>query len=146
MKTTGLVLSLGCALLVLGCSPTAPGAGGTEKRLKALEDKVGTLQAQNSDLRAKLRTTHGFGRSPLADFFASPEFWQCTYDSSWSDCSSRCAKNKSPSDTICAAKPTPEERLACFQQGSDNVAACVQACPVQTSPTDPPSCRTGGPA
>src|SRR5712691_9220460 len=95
MKMTALVLTLSSALLLFGCDRAAPGGGGVDKRVADLEKQVAGLQEQNRDVRAKLRAAHGFGRSPLEDFFASPEFWQCTYDSSWADCSSRCSKQTS---------------------------------------------------
>ena len=146
MKTVAFVLSLGCALLVVGCSPPAP-SGDSEKRLKALEGKVATLQQQNSDVRAKLKAFHGFpGRSPLGDFFASPEFWQCTYDSAWSDCADRCGMNSATSLIECNKKPEGPDRQKCVQEAADAASKCLMACPVQTSPTDPTSCSPSGPA
>lgn len=146
MKMRAFVLGLGCALLLAGCTPAPAGGGAaTEKRLADLEKSVGTLKAQNTDLRAKLRTQNVFsGRSPLGDFFASPEFWECTYDSSWSDCSSRCSKNTADRNTACLQKPEGPERVQCVQQAAADGSACLKACPVQTSPTDPPSCSSGG--
>lgn len=141
-----LFLVLGTALLLGGCERPADG-GGVDKRMAKMEKQVETLQEQNRDVRAKLAAAHGFGRSPLADFFASPEFWQCTYDSSWADCSSRCSKQTSDGFEFCKAEPEGPERENCIKENSDSGAACLKACPVQTSPLDPPSCRGGaGPA
>ena len=140
MKTTVFVVSVGCALLAIGCG--GAGGGGVDKRLADLEKKVTTLQDQNRDLRVKLRTSHAFpGGSPLQDFFNSPEFWQCAYDSSWSDCSSRCAKQTAERNKACLDKPEGPERQQCVQQVALDGSNCLKACPVQTSPTDPPGCR-----
>ena len=145
MKTNPLVVSLGCALLLASCTAPPTGGGGVDKRLAEVEKKVATLQAQNTDLRAKVRTSHAFPTgNPLTDFFNSPEFWQCTYDSSWSDCSSRCSKATSDRYKACLMKPEGPERVNCINQSSADGAACLKACPVQTSPTDPPSCSGGG--
>jgi hypothetical protein len=109
-----------------------------------LEKQVAALQEQNRDTRAKLRAAHGFGRSPLEDFFASPEFWQCTYDSAWADCSSRCSKATQEGYKLCLQKPEGPERINCINENSARGQACLRACPVQTSPLDPPECSTGG--
>ena len=133
------------ALALAGCERTTPGGGeDVNKRLADLENKVAAVQEQNRDLRAKLRTFHAFGRSPLGDFFASPEFWHCTYDSSWSDCSSRCSQQTSTGYNACLANhPEGPDREKCVAENTDAGASCLKACPVQTSPTDPPSCRGG---
>lgn len=71
------------ALALAGCQQAAPAGGDAmEKRIADLEGQVGAVQEQNRDLRAKMAASHPFGRSPLDAFFARPEFWQCTYDSS----------------------------------------------------------------
>lgn len=147
MKMKALVLGLGCALLLAGCNPASTGgaAGGAEKRLADLEKKVGTLQAQNTDLRTKMRIRNSFpGRSPIDDFFASPEFWECTYDSSWSDCAKRCSDATGTRNKACLAMPEGPKRVQCIEQAAADGSACLRACPVQTSPTDPPNCAGGG--
>lgn len=138
-----LVLSLASALLLFGCERPATGGGGGDKRVADLEKQIATLQEQNRDVRAKLRAAHSFGRSPLGDFFASAEFWQCTYDSSWSDCSSRCSKQTSEGFALCQQKPEGPERTKCIDDNTSRGQNCLKACPVQTSPTDPPECRGG---
>lgn len=150
MRVRAILAGLGCVVLLAGCNPTtgggAPGGGGTEKRLAELEKSVGYLKAQNTDLRVKLRTRNSFpGRSPLEDFFNSPEFWQCTYDSSWSDCSARCSANTAAATAACIAnKPEGPERAACVEKAGLDGSRCLMNCPVQTSPLDPPSCAGGG--
>lgn len=148
MKAAALVLSLGSALLLLGCDRAAPGGGGIDKRVADLEKQVGTLKERDRDLRAKLRLRHSFPtRSPLEDFFASPEFWECTYDSSWSDCANRCSKQTNEGFQACLANhPEGPGRVQCIEENSARGQNCLKACPVQTSPTDPPGCSGGGPA
>jgi hypothetical protein len=143
MTMKPLVVGLGCALLLIGCTgaPAGDGAGSADKRLADLEKKVATLQDQNRDLRVKLRASHAFPtRSPIEDFFASPEFWQCTYDSSWSDCSSRCSKQTAERNKACLDKPEGPQRQQCVEQAAQDGSTCLKNCPVQTSPTDPPGC------
>lgn len=133
------------ALTLMGCEQTTTPGDGTEKRVADLEKGVAAMQEQNRDLRAKLRTVHTFGRSPLGDFFASPEFWECTYDSSWSDCSSRCSKQTADGYKACIdGNPEGPQRMACIDDNTKRGAACLKGCPVQTSPTDPPTCHGGG--
>lgn len=135
-----LVLSLGFALLLSGCERPTTGGEGIDKQVADLGKQVETLKEQNRDLRAKLGAAHGFGRSPLEDFFASPEFWECTYDSSWADCSGRCTKQTSEGYSLCLQKPEGPERTNCINDNTARGQACLKACPVQTSPTDPPGC------
>lgn len=133
------------ALTLAGCgSRPPPGGDGMEKRIADLEKGTAAMQEQNRDLRAKLRAAHTFGRSPLQDFFASPEFWECTYDSSWSDCSSRCSKQTADGYQACInAHPEGPERVACIEENSTRGSNCLKSCPVQVSPTSPPTCRGG---
>lgn len=151
MRIRAILAGFGCVVLLAGCNPTtgggAGGGGDMEKRLAALETSVTTLKAQNTDLRAKLRTRNAFpGRSPIEDFFNSPEFWQCTYDSSWSDCANRCSAQTAEANKLCLDKPEGPERVKCVNDAAAAGSRCLMNCPVQTSPTDPPSCRGGGPA
>jgi hypothetical protein len=140
VRSVALLAGLASALLFTGCDRAASGAGDSEKRLAALEKQVEIFKEQNRDLRAKIRASHGF-RSPLADFFASPEFWQCTYDSSWSDCSSRCSKQTGDGYQACLDNhPEGPEREKCINENTANGSACLKGCPVQTSPIDPTSC------
>jgi hypothetical protein len=139
-----LVLAIGSALLGAGCSPGASGGATTgepvDKRVTELERQVTALQAQNRDVRAKLRAAHSLPtRSPLEGFFASPEFWECTYDSSWTDCSKRCSANTATANAACFDKPEAE-RVACFDKAAQDGSNCLKNCPVQSSPTNPPSC------
>src|SRR5437868_3153887 len=141
------VLSLGCVLLLVGCDRLTTRGGGVDKRVADLEKQVATVQEQNRDIRAKARAAHIFGRSSLGDFFASSEFWQCTYDSSWADCSSRCSKQTSDGNRTCFEKPEGPERTNCINENTERGAACLKACPVQVSPIGPPTCAGGiGPA
>jgi hypothetical protein len=136
------------ALTLLGCDNRPPPVGddAMEKRIADLERKTDAAQEQNRDLRAKMRAVHVFGRSPLGDFFAAPEFWECTYDSSWSDCSKVCSdQTRAGSDKCKADHPEGPERVACIEQNTQTGAACLKACPVQMSPVSPLSCGGGAP-
>lgn len=137
-----LVLSLGSTILLFGCE--RPGGAAADKRVADLEKQVQVLQEQNRDLRAKARAAHIFGNTSLQDFFASPEFWQCTYDSSWADCSSRCSKQTRDGYNACLQNhPEGPERQACVTENAESGAACLKNCPVQMSPLSPPDCAGG---
>ena len=138
-----LVLSLGSALLLVGCERSAAGGASVDKRVADLEKQVAALQEQSRDVRVKLKAANGFGNSPLGDFFASPEFWQCTYDSSWADCSSRCAQQTAARRRLCFDKPEGPERVNCINENTAAGAACLKNCPVQMSPTELPNCGGG---
>ena len=150
MTIRAWLAGFGCVALLAGCNPApggGSGGGGAEQRLVELEKSVGVLKAQNTDLRAKLKVRNSFpGRSPIEDFFNSPEFWQCTYDSSWTDCANRGSAQTADANKICLEKPEGPERVTCVNDAAQAGSACLMACPVQTSPTDPPSCAGGGPA
>lgn len=143
-----LVLILGSVFLLSSCERSTAGGENVEKRVAELEKQVTAIQQQNRDLRAKARAMHVFGRSPLGDFFTSPEFWQCTYDSSWSDCSSRCSKQTSEGYNACIQNhPEGPERESCVKENTERGANCLKNCPVQVSPLSPPDCAGGtGPA
>lgn len=133
------------ALALAGCGQTKVAGGeGLEKRIADLEKEITATQDQNRDIRAKLHASHTFGRSPLDSFFASPEFWQCTYDSSWSDCANACSTQTSAGFKAClASHPEGPERVKCVDDNTARGSACLKNCPVQTSPIGPPICRGG---
>lgn len=131
MKTTALVLCLGAALLTASCGQDSA----ADKRVAELEKQVAALQAQNRDTRAKLRAFHAFRfGSPLENFFSAGEFWQCTYDSSWTDCSRRCSEQTTAGALICAGKPVGPERQTCVEENTARGSNCLNNCPVQSSP------------
>ncbi len=143
MKWTALLLGAGCALVLAGCDQSGMGGG---KSIADLEKKIAAVEDQNRDLRAKMAAAQPFlNRSPLGNFFASPEFWQCTYDSSWSDCSSRCSKQTSDGYQACLANnPEGPKRQACVEENTQRGANCLANCPVQMSPINPAVCTGGG--
>jgi len=120
MKAIGLVLGVG-GLLTLN--------GWTAKKVAALEAKLDTLVKRNSDLALKGRIVSSqLFRSPLEDFFASPEFWENTYDSGQADCARRCIETLTAHRNVCKDKTDETERLQCFQEASDNASSCQTQC------------------
>ena len=142
MKRTAFLLSIGCALVIAGCDRPAHDGGGGGDRVAQLEKQVTAMKDRDRDLRTKMAARSAFpGGSPLDDFFASPEFWQCTYDSAWSDCASRCTKATSDGYKACLANHPPgPARVQCVEENSRRGSDCLRNCPVQTNPTEPPLC------
>ena len=138
--TTSPLLGIGVALSLAGCDQAGRGGGGGD--VAELQKQVTAVQDQNRDLRAKIAASQPFiNRSPLGNFFANPEFWQCTYDSSWSDCSARCSKATAAGQKACEANhPEGDARKACVAENSARGANCLRNCPVQMSPINPAIC------
>jgi hypothetical protein len=101
------------------------------KRLAALAARVKKLEKRNSDLVLKSQiASHQLFRSPLEEFFASPEFWENTYDSGEADCSKRCIDNLQASYRACDSRH-PEgspEWNACRAEALDRAANCHRNC------------------
>ena len=129
MKAIGFVLGVG-GLLTLN--------GWTAKKVAALEAKLDTLAKRNSDLALKGRIVSSqLFRSPLEDFFASPEFWENTYDSGQADCANRCIEALTAHRNVCKDKTDEAERLQCFQEASDRATTCHKQCSASFPPPIP---------
>jgi hypothetical protein len=132
-------VALGSLLLLPGCQ-RQPSSGEAAK-ISHIEGEIAALKQQNSDLKAKLAAAHVFGRSPLGNFFASPEFLQCTYDSSWTDCSRRCNKQTSTGFDACIKNHLEgPDRVSCINDNSKAGEGCLKACPVHMSPLSTNRC------
>lgn len=132
------LLTLVLTSLLAGCNATVPAGGdASDKRLAALEKEVALLKERDRDVRAKIRASHGWGNSPVEDFLANPDFWECTYDTGWSDCANRCSTQTSQGFRACLQRPEGPERQRCVQENSDRGAACLRACPTPSVPTTP---------
>ncbi len=122
----------------VGCAATTQSV---DPRTAELEQENARLRAKDDAVKAKLATIRKFPfRSPLEDFFASPEFWECTYDSGSSDCAARCAAEAAGLRAACEQKPSCEEKQRCYEEAAQRAATCVQACPRPRVPTDPAIC------
>ena len=126
MKTNVLILGVSVLLTCTGCIRPADE---TTKKVAALEAKVETLQKRNNDLALKGRiiSSHLF-RSPLEDFFASPEFWENTYDSGQADCAKRCISTLTTEREACEKIANDSERQQCFQKATDRASNCQTQC------------------
>jgi hypothetical protein len=101
---------------------------GNSEEVAQLRQEVTELRQSNQDTRLKLQLAgHVWGRSPLGDFFAAPEFWENTYDSSGADCARRCQSANGPVRKACAAKPE-SEREQCYTDAANDLGLCVQRC------------------
>jgi hypothetical protein len=138
MKTSTLIILLNLTGITLGCVATTQGS---EPRTAELEKENAALRKKDDAMKAKLAIIRKFPfGSPLEEFFASSEFWECTYDSGASDCAARCASEAATLRNACAEKPTCEDRTRCYEEAAQRAAACVQACPRPQVPTDPSIC------
>jgi len=98
-------------------------------KVAALEAKVATLEKRNSDLALKGRIISSqVFRSPLEDFFGSPEFWENTYDSGQADCARRCIEELTANKAACAAITNDAEKKQCYQDAYDRGSRCQTNC------------------
>jgi outer membrane murein-binding lipoprotein Lpp len=97
-------------------------------RVQTLESDVAALQRRADDLALKNQITSSLlFRSPLEDFFQSPEFWENTYDSGQADCAKRCIAELQTHRQACLQLPE-NQRLACFQEATDRASRCQTQC------------------
>jgi hypothetical protein len=123
MKKIFLLAGLG-----LFCLSACNQSSTDTQEVAALKKDIAELKQSNADMRLKSQLAgHVWGRSPLDDFFASPEFWENTYDSGAADCARRCQSENKPLREACAAKPE-NERQQCYTDASNSLAQCVQRC------------------
>lgn len=114
---------------VYGCAPNKMEIDLLNKKVTELETKVDTLQKGMGDQQFKsMITSSQLFKSPLEQFFSSPEFWENTYDSSEADCSRRCIKDLQTHRAQCMNIPDDNARLQCFQEASDRAANCHRQC------------------
>jgi hypothetical protein len=80
---TSAYASLFCIVAVCGaCTQGTSQDDRLATRVEALETDVAALDARTNDLMLKNQITSSLlFRSPLDNFFQSPEFWENTYDS-----------------------------------------------------------------
>ncbi|WP_205480388.1 hypothetical protein [Sphingomonas arenae] len=136
MRRSILSTTLVCVIALAGCRESAP-------RQEGLEQRVVALEQQNRDLRMKMAASQSLlgGRTGLENFFDAPEFWECTYDSGWSDCASRCTKQTRAGYQACLSRhPEGPARQQCVTENAQRGSACLNACPKQTNPISPPGC------
>ena len=114
--------------------------GGGDKRIAELEKQVKAAQDQNRDLRTKMAARQALGQWGWDNFLSQPEFWQCTYDSAWSDCANRCTKATGEGAKICMQKPEGPERQSCLQENAQRGSNCLKACPVPTESSGLSTC------
>lgn len=128
VKTTAGVALL-CIVAV--CTACTQGTSQDERlstRVEALESDVAALNARTSDLMLKNQITSSLlFRSPLENFFQSPEFWENTYDSGQADCARRCIAELQTHREACLELPE-DQRLACFEEAVQRGSRCQQQC------------------
>jgi hypothetical protein len=121
---------------VLGVGGLLAWNGWTAKKVAALEAKVATLEKRDSDLALKGRIVSSqllFG-SPLDNFFASPEFWENTYDSGQADCSRRCIETLTAERKACEDIADDTQRLQCYEDATARASECHRQCSASFPP------------
>lgn len=139
MKTLATRIPVVLAALLLGACATVPGPDpATEKRIAALEAKVGTLENRNTDLalKARIMGNHLWG-SPLDNFFAADEFWENPYDSGQADCSRRCIATLTETRRACARIADESRRLQCYREAAEQASRCHRQCSASHPPPIP---------
>lgn len=110
--------------------PDEPGE--LAKLVANLEDRVFNLERRANDFALKGQilgdiTPPSF-ETGIDRFFAEPEFWENTYDSTQADCSRRCSKDYVEHLAACDALTEPEKRQACRAEAYTTVVACHANC------------------
>ena len=128
MKTS-LVFAFLMFFLAYGCRQESPEDDQLSSRIQALESKVDSLEQRLADhtLNSPISSSLLF-RSPLEQFFQSPEFWENTYDVGEVECSKRCIEALTTHRQQCEQITDENERLQCYQEASDRAANCHRQC------------------
>lgn len=132
---TAFVFVLGVGVLLTCTSCNRPTDDTIAKKVAALEAKVETLEKRNSDLALKGQVVSSLlFRSPLEDFFASPEFWEKTYDSGQADCAKRCISTLTTEKKACENIADPTKRQQCFEDARARASNCQTQCSASHPP------------
>ena len=134
MRTVLAVFATATLLLATGCTGTVAPGPSTDPRIAALEQRVEVLERKSEDLalKGKIVSSQAFG-SPLDNFFAADGWWENPYDSGQADCARRCITASTTHRASCAKKDE-SDRLACYQEASDNAANCQRQCSKMPAP------------
>jgi hypothetical protein len=111
-------------LVLAACDP----AQDSERRISELETRIDALEQETQTLRLKGQAMAGFGlfgARPIDSFFASPEFWEQTYDSGQADCSRRCSANLATENTACETSANPQ---SCREKALQTASNCHTQC------------------
>jgi hypothetical protein len=132
MKTVFSILAPFCLLtlqlFILGCAEQGP-KGDLSQTVRTLEGQVDSLEKRVADQSLKTRIVGShFGRSPLDDFFSSPEFWEKVYDNRQTECAKRCIREIQQHRAQCAQLGTEIERGRCYTEAADRGSQCQQQC------------------
>jgi hypothetical protein len=120
---------------VLGLGGLLAWNGWAAMKVAALEAKVATLEMRNNDLALKGRIVSSqLFDSPLDNFFASPEFWENTYDSGQADCSRRCISTLTAERKACEEIADDTQRLQCYQDATARASECHRQCAASFPP------------
>jgi len=138
MARSALLSIVACSLVLAGCNRETSGGGSAD--LAELQKQVQAAQQSNKDLRMKIAARQAVTGNPLDDFFNAPEFWQCTYDSGWSDCAGRCTKATSAGYKACLQRPEGPQRQQCIRENSLRGSNCLKNCPVPSPDSGLSSC------
>ncbi len=126
-----IVLGLGVGVLLTW-------NGWAARKVAALEAKVETLEKRNSDLALKGRIVSSqLLGSPLENFFASPEFWENTYDSGQADCAKRCISTLTAERKACDKIADDAKRLQCYDDAKNKASRCQTQCSASFPPPIP---------
>ena len=105
--------------------------GDTGKAIGDLEERVAALERRANDFALKGQIlgdiTPSF-ETGIDRFFAEPEFWENTYDSSQADCSRRCSEAYREHLKACEDVAGVTAREACRSQARAAVIACHATC------------------
>ena len=127
MKTPFLFVALLLATLVACEKKEASPDPAYQQRIDSLTTRIAALEQENSQLRLKGRISSSL-KSGLDAFFDADEFWENVIDVGQQECANRCIQATKQHREACAAITDDAKRLACYQEASDNAAACQKQC------------------
>jgi hypothetical protein len=136
MKARVPTLCVGVILACTGCNQSTAdsSADSTAKRIAALEAQVATLEKRHSDVVLKMRVVSGLLGSTLDNFFASPEFWEKTYDSGQADCAKRCSSTLTATLKECMKIADDTQRQKCIADAVKTASDCQTRCSASNQP------------
>lgn len=130
-----LLMALPAAAQPVPVTPAAPAAtaastAGMSRNTAELQRQLAAERAKVNDLKLKLRIKASINpfRTPLQNFFDSPEFWENVIDVAGQECANRCIRAATAHRQACARIVDSAKKDRCYQEAANNAASCQRSC------------------